>query len=260
MHRPLKRPRVPSPGWRPLAAATAVVAVAVLGWMWARDSSLARVERVYITGLSSPDEARIRRALHDAARDMTTLHVRTDALEAAVAAYPTVTAVDADPDFPHELTISVRERRAVANLDVPGRPVPVAPDGTLLTGMREDPTLPVVRAPRGVEDRRARRAIEVLAAAPQLLHRRSQRAYEDDRGLVVELRHGPELVFGDATRARAKWAAATRVLAEPSAKGAVYLDIRVPERVAAGGVETPSMNLELSLSADARPLAQVQPD
>jgi cell division protein FtsQ len=77
---------------------------------------------------------------------------------------------------------------------------------------------------------------------------------------LVELRRGPELVFGDPTRARAKWAAAARVLAEPSAKGAVYLDIRVPERVAAGGVETPSMNLELSLSPDASPLAQVQPD
>ena len=130
MHRPLQRPRVPSPGWRPLAAAAAVIAVAALGWLWARDASLARVERVYITGLSSPDEARIRRSLRDAARDMTTLHVREEALEAAVAAYPTVTAVDAEADFPNELTITVRERRAVANLEVPGRPVPVAPDGT----------------------------------------------------------------------------------------------------------------------------------
>jgi len=32
--------------------------------------------------------------------------------------------------------------------------------------------------------------------------------------------------------------AAARVLAEPSAAGAVYLDVRVPRRVAAGGLGT----------------------
>src|SRR3954471_836671 len=131
MHRPLSPRRVPLPGWRVLVLAAAAVALTAAGWMWLRDSSLVRVQRVYISGLASPDEPRIRRALHDAARDMTTLHVREGALEAAVAAFPSVTSVEADGDSPHELTITVHERRAVATLDVPGREVPVAPDGAL---------------------------------------------------------------------------------------------------------------------------------
>ena len=50
------------------------------------------------------------------------------------------------------------------------------------------------------------------------------------------MRDGPELIFGDATRARAKWIAATRVLADPEAEGASYIDVRLPGRPAAGGL------------------------
>ena len=53
---------------------------------------------------------------------------------------------------------------------------------------------------------------------------------------MVELRDGPELIFGDPTRARAKWTAAARVLADPKAEGASYVDVRIPGRPAAGGL------------------------
>jgi cell division protein FtsQ len=53
---------------------------------------------------------------------------------------------------------------------------------------------------------------------------------------MVDLDGGPPLVFGTPEAARAKWAAAARVLAEPSAAGATYLDLRAPGRVGAGGV------------------------
>jgi cell division protein FtsQ len=43
-------------------------------------------------------------------------------------------------------------------------------------------------------------------------------------------------VFGSRDNAAAKWAAAARVLADPSAAGATYLDLRIPGRVAAGGL------------------------
>ena len=56
------------------------------------------------------------------------------------------------------------------------------------------------------------------------------------RGLRLELRDGPDLVFGSASRIRAKWLAASRVLAASSAQGATYVDVRVPEWAAAGGV------------------------
>ena len=54
--------------------------------------------------------------------------------------------------------------------------------------------------------------------------------------MMLALVDGPDLIFGDASDARDKWCAATRVLADPSAAGATYLDVRIPERVAAGGL------------------------
>jgi len=55
---------------------------------------------------------------------------------------------------------------------------------------------------------------------------------------TLDMRAGPQLFFGTASRPTAKWTATARVLAEPSSAGAVYLDVRVPERVAAGGLAT----------------------
>ena len=73
------------------------------------------------------------------------------------------------------------------------------------------------------------------AAAP--LHRRLEKVViRKEEGLVVPLRDGPELIFGDATRIRAKWTAAARVLADPAAAGASYIDLRLPGRPAAGGL------------------------
>ena len=48
------------------------------GWMWLRDSKLARVQDVFVTGLTSAEEPQIRQALKSAALDMTTLHVREE--------------------------------------------------------------------------------------------------------------------------------------------------------------------------------------
>jgi cell division protein FtsQ len=63
----------------------------------------------------------------------------------------------------------------------------------------------------------------------------SAAAVERD-GLTLELRDGPKLVFGDLRGLEAKWAAASRVLADPGSEGATYVDVRVPERPAAGGL------------------------
>jgi cell division protein FtsQ len=83
----------------------------------------------------------------------------------------------------------------------------------------------------------ALRAVRVAAAAPAALRGRLEeleRRKED--GLVVRLREGPELIFGDATRMQAKWTAAARVLADKAAAGASYVDLRLPGRPAAGGL------------------------
>ncbi len=77
----------------------------------------------------------------------------------------------------------------------------------------------------------------MLGAAPGALAPRLEKAVrEDDRGVVVQVAEGPELVFGRATKIEAKWAAATRILADDDSTGATYIDLSIPERPAAGGL------------------------
>jgi cell division protein FtsQ len=76
--------------------------------------------------------------------------------------------------------------------------------------------------------------VAVLGAAPRELRDLVGGIRWDAAGLHVELRPGPRLDFGGAGRARAKWAAAARVLSDPRAAGASYLDLRVPDRPLAG--------------------------
>jgi cell division protein FtsQ len=222
----------------------AVVLLATLlagAWLWVRDSALAGITEVTITGATTSDEARIRAALEDVARDMTTLNVREDALREAVAAYPSVADLYVDTDFPHGLSIEVVEHRPVAALQADGRRVPVSGGGIVMTGVRADRELPAIRVASvppdaRIHDGRTRTALAVAAAAPEALLRRGERLRYGPNGLMMDLRDGPPLIFGSEDGAHAKWAAAARVLAEPSAAGATYLDLRAPGRVAAGGL------------------------
>ena len=87
----------------PRHARGVLVLIAAGYHFWLRDSSLVAVDRVEVTGLTTKDAARVRAALASAAHTMTTLHVRHDVLEQAIAAYPVVKALDVRPDFPHGL-------------------------------------------------------------------------------------------------------------------------------------------------------------
>jgi cell division protein FtsQ len=225
---------------RGFASVTVLAALLAGGWLWLRDSSLARVTEVRVTGATTSEEGRIRAALERAARDMTTLHVREQVLHDAVAAYPSVAGLRVDTDFPHGIAVEVLEHRPVAAIEVDGRRTPVSGGGIVLNGVQADRTLPSIgrdQTPAGrVDDARTRAALAVAAAAPQALLERSERLSYGPDGLTIDLRDGPPLVFGSRDDAAAKWAAAARVLAEPSAAGATYLDLRVPGRVAAGGL------------------------
>jgi hypothetical protein len=60
------------------------------------------------------------------------------------------------------------------------------------------------------------------------------RAYSSSKGLTLAMHSGLLVYFGDGTRPRAKWQSLARVLADSSSAGASYVDVRVPERPAAG--------------------------
>jgi cell division protein FtsQ len=223
-------------------ALVVLLAVALgAGWMWFRDSGLARVTDVRVTGATTSEENAVRGALDNAAREMTTLHVRHDVLNEAVAPYTSVAGLRVRTDFPHEMSIEVLEHRPVAALEIDGRRIPVSGGGLVLRGVQADRELPSIRRPNTppdgrVTDVKTRAELAVAAAAPPELLGRSERISWGARGLTVELRDGPPLYFGAGDHPELKWRGAARVLAEPDAAGATYLDLRVPGRVAAGGL------------------------
>lgn len=228
---------------RLLVAALVAALIGGLYFLWLRDSSLVAVEQVSVTGLTSRDSDRLRAALTSIAKTMTTLHVEPERLERAAVAFPAVAAIEVTRDFPHGLTIHVIEHRPAAVVDVDGRSIPIAGDGSVLVGMPVEGDLPAIELSGALPQRRlppgaARDSARVAGGAPPVIARRLESVGREggSRGVVVQVEDGPEIVFGGAERVAAKWAAAVRVLADEEAAGAAYVDVRIPERPVAGGV------------------------
>ncbi len=239
--RPVRWPRprrwVPRPAT--IIALLSLVLVLGAAWLWLRDSSLVSVRRVVVQGDTGPDQGAIRTALTAAARNMTTLHVRLDQLRTAVAPYPVVKDLEVSPQFPHGLRIRVVEQIPVGAISAGARLIAVAGDGTLLRDVPAGslPTIPLRVPPGGTKlsEPRALGALAVLAAAPYaMLARITQVSTIGGHGLVVQLRGGPSIVFGDSGRLAAKWTAATAVLGDSGSAGATYIDVTDPGRPAAG--------------------------
>lgn len=229
---------------RRLAWVAALALIAIVFAAWFRDSGLVAVKHVRIEGIGGREADRVRFALEGAARDMTTLHVRTGDLRTAVEPYPSVASIDVKRGFPNTLTIVVHSREPVAAIAVGSTRVAVSADGVLLRGSspRGVPLVPLRMPPTGtrVSGAKELQALAVLGAAPKPLRSKIERLRFTSNGIVVTLSKGPELRFGSAARPNAKWSAISRVLADDSSKGATYIDVHLPERPAAGGLEDPS--------------------
>ena len=207
-----RRAAAAPPHLRLVLIALVVVALLGGGWLWLRQSSLVAVRHVTVTGASGPQAARIAAALEAAARDMTTLDVRSAELRRAVEPFPIVAGVSADASPPHRLRIVVHERLPVAVLVVAGARVGVAADGTILRGHPRRPGPrrgpgpahrgPAARRPRA-PGRRAPWPRRPRACGPAWPGSSSARRAGSRRCAMA-----PLLVFGDAARAAAKWAAA----------------------------------------------------
>jgi cell division protein FtsQ len=227
-----------------LAALLAVGALAG-GWLLLRNSSLVSVERVHVSGVHGPEAAEIEAALGRAARHMSTLDVRTGALAAAVAPYRVVREVRATPSFPHGLRIDVVEQLPVAALTVAGGRTAVAADGVVLGPALLSSSLPLLKeGPTGsaavlsvgthVHGSSLLASLTLLGAAPAPLASAVARVYTGPQGVTAAMRKGLVVYFGNAALPHAKWLSLARVLADPSSAGAVYVDVRVPGRPAAG--------------------------
>jgi cell division protein FtsQ len=235
-------PRLRRPRPRTLLAAALAVGLLVAGWFWLRDSSFVAVRQVEISGVPGAQGAQIRGALDQAARSMTTLHVRDDALDAAVAPYPLVKDVEVSTSFPHTMRIHVVTNVAVGAVLAGGRRIPVTSDGTLLRDAVAAPALATIalRTPPGgrqLTGATALAAVAALAAAPGPLREHvTSAATTRAHGLTLQIANGPVLWLGDDQDLDAKWAAAAAVLADPQAAGATSIDVGDPEHPAVGGL------------------------
>ena len=234
--------RLTRSGRRWLLAGVAGVATVLAGTYVAvvRELAVFRIEAVAIEGASSGYGRRLADELGAAARGMTTLHVREEELRRVAERYPAVVSLDTNADLPNRLEIRIVERPPVGLVKGPGgRLVPVAADGNLLGSQPVDRPLP------RLDGRAARRrgrggpstlaAARLASAAPGPLAAWLERIERHESGWVVELRGGPEVRFGPLSELAPKWSAAAAVLAARSARGARFVDVRLPDRPSAGG-------------------------
>lgn len=235
-------PQLRRPQPRVLLAAAAALVLLLAGWFWLRDSSLVAVRTVEISGIDGTQGVRVRAALEEAARSMTTLHVRQGALDTAAKPFSIVKRIEVSTDFPHTLHIHVVTNAAVGAIAIDGRRIAVTSDGTILRDVTAPaglPEIPLHTTPGGprLTERGGVAAVSALGAAPSALRTRIEAVHTTaDKGLELQLAHGPLLVFGSAERLEAKWAAAAAVLADPEAAGASVIDVTAPERPAVSGL------------------------
>lgn len=230
-----------APRLRTLAILVLIALLAWVGWSWYRGSSFVRIRQVTVTGLSGPDVAGIRAALTNAALGMTTMNVQVAKLEAAVQSYPYVESITIVRHGGHGVTIEVAEQVPVALIEVGGQADVVDGHGQILTQSTIPhgllPQVPLRSAPAGdtVTAPGARAAIATLAAAPYALLAHIQSAtWNAARGVIVQLRDGPQLYFGAGDQLTSKWRAAVAVMQNSSSASAGYIDVSDPSRPAAG--------------------------
>jgi cell division septal protein FtsQ len=224
-----------------IVAGLAAVALCAGYLFWLRDSSLVAVEEVTVRGAGAGSG--LESALVAAAREQTTLHVDSAALEEAVAFDPAVRGVSAEADFPHGLAITVDLREPVGYLRSEG--LVVAADGVVLADAASAPDEIPVLDLNGKDLVRAGRAegnalslAKVLGAAPEPLRAEvGSIAIDPAHGIVAELNGGIELRFGTKAGADVKWRSAAAVLADGKLDSAGYVDLSVPERPVVGGPE-----------------------
>jgi cell division protein FtsQ len=225
---------------RRLVAAGIVLVALYLGYtLWFRNLSWFAIDEVSVDGATT-SQRQIQSAIETVSGDMTTLHIKDDELRSAVSRFPTVASVSASTSFPHTLHVKLTERLPVAYVEAAGDRTAVSADGYLLPGASFDSkVLPriegAVRDPRLNRDAAAQAAI--LGAAPEALRGQITATSwdEDHGGVVLELENGPEVRFGDGSRAAEKWSAAVAVLSGPDRGTPSYLDVSVPDRPVAGG-------------------------
>jgi cell division protein FtsQ len=239
-----------APTRRSLAVGFGLLAVALGGYLLARETSFFAIDRIEVRGGSPQVGRQVQAALASlAGRPLVGLD--GSAVLAKVDALPTVVSASYDRAFPHTLRITV----------VPEQPAAVlrrGPDSWLVSMrgrvMERLPAAAVPRLPRIWISTRTpvRTGAELKAAGAAAAARavglagafasRIDSASVANGTLVFHLRSGVALLLGDGSDIKLKVAVATRVLAILPA-GSTFLDVSSPGRPVSGIGSPPTLAL-----------------
>jgi cell division protein FtsQ len=235
-----------------VVAAAVVCAAAAgaveLGYLWLKGSGTFQLRSVAVRGGTESDRVAVRDAVARAAAGRSLLALSPARVAGAIEQVPTIRLASVDRDFPHTLRIHIVPERAVAlavgpghyrslvaasgrvlRTFVPGEAVPVLPH--LWTKQERPVAGGSMRAPG------AEAALDALAARPPDFSATVANVKLDpDRGIVMRLRGGLDLVLGPPLELRQKLRAASWVLRRypTSAERAqlIYADVSAPNRPA----------------------------
>jgi cell division protein FtsQ len=234
--------------------AAAVVAAAVvcaasagaveLAYLWIKGSGLFQLHSVAVRGGTESERIAVRDAVARAAAGRSLLALSSGRLARQIEQVPTIRSASVDRDFPHTLRIHIVPERAVALAIGPGgyRSLVAASGRVLRVFARQDavPVLPRVwpgherPIPGGtIRAAGAQAALDALAARPPDFGATVANVkMEPERGIVMRLRGGLDIVLGPPLQLQQKLRAAAWVLHHypTSAERAqlVYADVSAP--------------------------------
>jgi cell division protein FtsQ len=237
-----------SPTRRSLAVGCSLAAVALGGYLIARETTLFSIDQIQVRGSSPSVAAQVRQALASLV-GKPLVGLDGSAVLQKVDALPTVVTASYDRDFPHTLRIMVVPERAAAVLRRGPDSWLVSTRGRVMEHLTSTavPRLPriwistrtPVRTGAEVTAAGAATAAHAVGLAGAFAARVDSASYTDG-SLVFHLRSGLELVLGDAGDIKLKAAVATRVLALLPL-GSTFVDVSIPGRPVSGTGSPPSL-------------------
>jgi cell division protein FtsQ len=234
-----------APSSRSLLAGVALLALAVAGYVGARETSVFAVQRIEISGGTARVRAAVRAALApEVGRSL--LRVDGDEVDRRLAPVPAVLSARFDRDFPHTLRVAVTPERPVLLLRSGRDGWVVSARGRVLRKVRNTrlSSLPRVWVPHATrvavgatlapeDGAAAAAALAPLAGTGFPGHIRFVRAGASE--LTFVLRSGLQVRLGDAGDLRLKLAIARRLLAAVGGDTVGgYIDLSVPQRPVVG--------------------------
>jgi cell division protein FtsQ len=252
------------------ALACALVAGAAgLGYVWLKGSGMFTLHSVAVRGGTESDRVAARDAVARAAAGRSLLSLSPAQVAKAIEQVPTIRVASVDRDFPHTLRIRIVPERAVALAVSTGhyRSL-VAASGRVLRVFDTNEALPSLPriwpkanerpVPGGsMHSPGIQAALEALASRPEGFRAKIANVkVEPERGIVMRLRGGLDIVIGPPLQLDQKLRAAAWVLRHYPTRDEraqlIYADVSAPDRPAVmprgGYTETAGLGKETKKS------------